>query len=460
MKKLFTLMLTVLMALTAVFGLTACNKDDDLKNVKKAGVFATLSGTVENLSILNSFFAANNFVGSVAGNMTDTATISKVYSDAYLYSYSTSTNNGFVAYSGGIVGVVGNIDTIAAIDNGTYTIDNCQYAGYFHAAGNSADKAQKAGGILGYATGDVTVSNCIVTGTIICGRQGGGIIGVIYSVAIDVEMTNCLFYGKMVSLDAEGTATWMGALIGVIWKSNASIEMSNCYFSESYGLIYTKEAANKYFYTSAIGVHTGATLNAKNVGMISQSTSGSNTESGLKDISVTSGNFKYYNVNNKYSAADAVAAMNGVSANTWSAQTNNLPALKTVVSRFANAEIRAAGMQPRVDDNALRMLAVVDADVNLENYSSVSYRIEVITSEGTYRDNTATTTLYSSILANGEPVSAESLGGQGIHVSAVKNLPTGEDITVICTPMLKSSNGVYVSGTPAAYTYQFTSSAQ
>ncbi len=38
MKKLFTLTLTLIMSLTAVFGLTACNKNDDLKNVKNAGV--------------------------------------------------------------------------------------------------------------------------------------------------------------------------------------------------------------------------------------------------------------------------------------------------------------------------------------------------------------------------------------------------------------------------------------
>ena len=87
-------------------------------SISNVGLFAKLNGaTVENVSVVNSYFAANRLVGAIAGLSEGKAsTIKNCYSDAIIFS-NTSENKSF---AGGILGQ-GTVSGIA--------VENCWFAG-------------------------------------------------------------------------------------------------------------------------------------------------------------------------------------------------------------------------------------------------------------------------------------------------------------------------------------------
>lgn len=99
--------------------------------------------------------------------------------------------------------------------------------------------------------------------------------------------------------------------------------------------------------------------------------------------------------------------------------------------------------------NDFRFIASVK-DVNLANYSKVGFDI-TRGSDGA-KLNKNGTAVYSSILANGAEIKAESYGGKYIVALELNGVPTGTDDTLLVTPYLKDKKGNKISGKTAKVT--------
>lgn len=72
----------------------------------------------------------------------------------------------------------------------------------------------------------------------------------------------------------------------------------------------------------------------------------------------------------------------------------------------------------------VRFIAVVDVDMNvLNDFSSVGFNITIKTGDKIVSGSPTTTCLYTSVLAAGETVTAESLGGTYMYVYVIKDVP-------------------------------------
>jgi len=162
----------------------------------------------------------------------------------------------------------------------------------------------------------------------------------------------------------------------------------------------------------------------------------------------------------EFIASGAAAKMAGLDyTNTWYAtdEANKnfaLPRLQSANAQFLDAAIRYAGFQTN-DNGDVRFLATLDG---IDAYESVSYKIEMVRQldDGTTRSmvlNEANTKVYTSITADGTPVSAESLGGSYIYAYAVTGIPTGETLQFNVTPVLTCEGGVVITGQTVSIVY-------
>ena len=194
------------------------------------GLFATVSGTVKNLKLRNSYFqyTGNKFtywdrkftapLGSVAGVLS--GTLDTVYSDA------TVVHSG--AYAGGLVGIIKDAGTVNTITNSCY-------------AGNITANSG-VGGILGcLADTSATITHCLNTGTITAGEMAGGLCGVVVeTVATDVNpnltLTDCLNVGAY-KKSISGNVSYNCSGIGCIWNptkaGNVYVDATNTYVLET-----------------------------------------------------------------------------------------------------------------------------------------------------------------------------------------------------------------------------------
>ena len=381
----------------------------NLETENGAALIKTLGGTVTNVSIVNSYFSGNKNVASVAGIANSGAKVSKIYSDAYLDSFVQQEGS----FSGGIVG---------QSQTGGCNISECQFAGTLKVIGSNS-WSQKAGGILGYTAETVTVSDCLVTGIVMADTQVGGIVGVVYNNA-NVSLTNCVFLGKLVTA-RNNAVTYVGSIIGTTWKSNLTVTMTNCYHEENYSAIYTAATPNKGYATAHY-----AALKA----------------SGTDGVTIND-ECAVFSVNNAEAAVTALG-------NAWLYSQNEFPMLKTVVARFADANIFAAEVQTNEEENCFRLVAGIKG-IELEDYTSVSYKIEAITKDGTLRDNKQSTRVYSSLIVNDTTKAAESYSAEYLYIRKVTGFDNKENVTVICTPMLTHKDGRVIYGTPDAFVFAF-----
>ena len=113
----------------------------------------------------------------------------------------TSSVSSSTYYSGGIIG----------FSTGTVTISNCYNTGAV-----SANSSSYSGGLMGYNTGTVTITNCYNTGTV-SSPYSGGIIG--YNTGT-VTITNCYNIGTISGYYSSGI---MG------YNYNGTVVITNCY---------------------------------------------------------------------------------------------------------------------------------------------------------------------------------------------------------------------------------------
>ena len=154
------------------------------------------TGVVKNVAVVNSYLKSTtgsetfHHSSGIVGRMTNGATVNGVYTDAILVADKAA---GIVAFN----------------DNGDTNIINCWFDGTI-----DATNTPNAAGMLGSAKNvqTHTISNCLFTGTIIGGKDGGYYGGLVGIGPYDAKIlaSNCLVAGDMTGV----TAGTVGAVIG------------------------------------------------------------------------------------------------------------------------------------------------------------------------------------------------------------------------------------------------------
>ena len=149
------------------------------------GFFGRLNGaTVKDIVFKNSLIAGNSNIGGLAGAIiSNPATISGIYSDAYVKVSEGLPTGG--ASTGGLVGVCASAGV---------QISKCWFDGSVKSA------SKYVGGIIGNGNGQaISVSDCMNTGAIYGLDEVGGIVG--RSGGLSASLTNCYSTGPIASTD-------------------------------------------------------------------------------------------------------------------------------------------------------------------------------------------------------------------------------------------------------------------
>ena len=139
--------------------------------------------------------------------------------------------------TGGIVGVnsgkVVNCAATGHIDSGIYTggiagepygwIDGCLFAGTIN--GRSGDRV---GGIAGFVTGSLWITNCTVSGQLDGGDSTGGIIGYVW-LKNSFKVTDCDVLGKISGGNAAGCISYINLYVSFM---NRTIRLENNTFDK------------------------------------------------------------------------------------------------------------------------------------------------------------------------------------------------------------------------------------
>lgn len=387
------------------------------------GVFGKIGNTavVKDLAVLNSYFKGSRLVGSIAGQILNPATkvtLTNLYSDAIVCSETDSNER---AGLGGIVGCM--------IGTGTLIIDGCYFAGVAEAVSTDNNMATRVGGILGWlqnGTQTSTITNCLVTGTVIGKSQVGGIVGAYEATQSNSKTEHCAFFGKTVCTRVNIDKAFYGSLVGIVYSGYTSgISIVDCYVDRAYRAI---KANDKVIISDPYATNVWST----------------NGSGALAAESVT-----------KVSKADliangAAAVMPKLDTNTWvigSQANHSLPALKSIVDQFADCDIRYSSFQTANNGRDIRFVAVLDQNIDLEQYRSVALKIEVVSEQnGTTVIEQDSAVVYTGIMAAGETVTAADLGGSYLYTYAITNIGKGENIQFNVTPVLTGTDGRVITG--------------
>ena len=251
----------------------------------------------------------------------------------------------------------------------------------------------------------------------------GGVVGVVYNNA-NVSLANCVFLGKIVTA-RNNAVTYVGSIVGVTWKSSLTVTMTNCYHEENYSAIYTAANPDKAYAEA----HYAYLVASGNNSVI--------INDGCATFSIDS-------------AEATVTAM----GNAWKYSEHEFPMLKTVVDRFADVNVFASEVQTNEAENSFRLVAGIKG-IDIEDYASVSYKIEVVTKHGTLRDNEQSTVVYTGLTVDDTFKSAEDYSADYLYIRKVTGFDSNEKVTVICTPMLTHKDGRVIYGTPDAFVFAF-----
>ena len=188
---------------------------------KYAGLFAEVTGTVQNLNLTNSYFEFNGNkdanIGSIAGAVS--GTLKTISSDAIVYSKGL--------YSAGLVGTM----------KGKGTLDTCWFSGLVKL---EKDMCQYAAGLIGIVSTEedntVTVKHCLNTGTISGERTDSTILGLsglcsyVYSGKLDIS--DSLHTG---TIDATCPST-NNRYVYLVARGETLVNCENTYYSNDQGL--------------------------------------------------------------------------------------------------------------------------------------------------------------------------------------------------------------------------------
>ena len=218
-------------------------------------MFSFFAGTLKNLTIKDSYFAANHHV---AGFVASVSMVSDTVNLVNLKNYAPILAKVLNSYSGGIVGEsdTSSLNVVGCINYGS--VESLAGNGYIGGVIGNVTKSVKtivsgcanfgeikgvsalAGGIAGssgntsgdmtYDTNPIDYIDCLNAGTVSGIRIIGGVIG---RANKGVKMTNCVNIGEvLINADAAGDekASGFGGIGGSLYRMSEENSLSNCYY--------------------------------------------------------------------------------------------------------------------------------------------------------------------------------------------------------------------------------------
>jgi len=188
------------------------------------GLFSVFGGeSFKNTSILNSYFRGNGNIGSFAGRMknSSTLTLEGLYSDAII----VGNTGGGDLLAGGITSLV---------ETTSLTVNKCAFEGKF--VNSSNQQSKHMGGLIGetFFAGDQTIENCFVNATfanVNADQQiyyWGGIIGITANANTNLSIKNVLVIVNIENINKLGIS---GAFVGSMYSGGAlTVDNSSCYY--------------------------------------------------------------------------------------------------------------------------------------------------------------------------------------------------------------------------------------
>ena len=339
----------------------------------------TTDAVLKDFRLVNSYFATTSaYAGSVAGAFAGTA--EKIYSDATVH----KTTSGNSRYGG----LFGNIE------GATATLTDCWFAGTISASGNSY-----VGGLIGALDSacDVTVTNCLFTGSIAASQQTGGICGNAVTAYSNITFNETLAIGTI-------SASQWGTLIGGRQTGNSTLTANN-----SVGL-----GSNKWYGNS--GAYSG---NAVNVN--------SKTVSQLKGL-------------------DGLFLDSWLDfENVWSLRDGEVPAIRSLADDFTDAGIDVDRKTSYFIDNTsdLYMFAIVSQSKNFAG-------------EAVYlnEDVTVNTGAVSSAGMTGSPVVWQQIGSTSLPFAG-KFDGNGHTVSGLFKRFTTQYGGMFTKTAPTAILRNF-----
>lgn len=437
----------------------------DTTKVKFIGFFPQANGaTIQNFSLLNSFigspgiasvttnaFAIGSIVGVVRGN---TANIETTFKNLYIDTVVGSTNPTDVTKQLSCVGGI-----CGQLFDGAAEFKSCVFAG-------CVSGHNYVGGILGtnvqgannsYKTNRVDMTDCAVYGTVRAdiisndskllqgqGKAAGGFIGKEGGTAV---LTRCLSFG---TLKAATTNQYSGAfayLDSVSETADKAItfRLTDCYTYEgaasngcAVGLHSSRLTFDYHIQYCKIGSDWTVNTHYDQTDLTADV-----AENGTQDIMKTSV---------QKLSSNTVSALLGIQEyNDWCGVGDRLLP-KTVATMRGFQAYAVTGIHSQMGTDAadgktsMRFVAVID-DIELTDYAQIGF--EVCISDGT---NSVTKTLrgncvYTSVMAAGETVTAEALGGKYVFALEILNIPASGTYTFTVRPVTVDAKGTALTGT-------------
>ena len=412
--------------------------------VKFMGFFPQASNaTIRDFSLLNSFIGSPGVssgdcaIGAIAGAVRAKTVFQNLYIDAIVGSTDAENAAKQLDRVGGICG---------QLYGGAAEFNACVFAG--RVSGNSY-----VGGILGTNlqstnTYRVDMTDCAVYGTVRAdifsdgsllrgwGKSAGGFIGREGGVAV---LTRCLSLGSVEAAENQ----YSGAFAYLDRASNTGnpiiFRLVDCY-------TYDGAARNVY----AIGLHDSRVNFTYHIKYTSTAVNVQyNQEALLADLGGDRSVMKNSVV--RLSAGTASALYGIPEYNDWCGVGARLYP-RAVADRvgFGAYAVKKLCVQQgsgtAEGSTSLRFLAVMD-DIELSAFSEIGF--EICISDGT-RSVTRTLrggSVYTSVIAAGEPISAEDLGGKWVFALELLNIPASGSYTFTIRPVLVDAAGTALTGT-------------
>ncbi len=331
----------------------------------------------------------------------------------FICSETTSTMNGF----GTIVGQAYH----------TSKLENCYSAATISSAtttnpSNSGNRAY-VGGMIGVCSSTNTFTGLTFAGVVNSGIAGGGIVGMVSSGQAP-SFTNCLNSGDVTVNNPLGNDGVYDAAGGIVGHTQSAITVDGC---QSTGTVASIGNTTKKAAGSIIGNQQ------------------------VKDGTV---------VKNCSVSGVLLGSMTGLVANpltyTVTATNNTDNTVKHDLATVTHWEGYQVGTGENAND--LRLVASIDSI----NYNSIVFEISVTAGGQTKTLTRSLTNAYSSLLADGDPITAPAYRGTDARLVAlvIEDLPAGQELSItVNTYSVLTQGADRVLGESATFTVTLPAAA-
>ena len=154
---------------------------------------------------------------------------------------------------------------------------------------------------------------------------------------------------------------------------------------------------------------------------------------------------------NCYSAA-VTTAVDG-----WTYVESKATYMPATVAAMLAANTQNLYLQKSVDGNAVRFIGVVNlTEAEMENFSSLGFNLSMTYNGKTYTKTYTTTTVYTSLIANGTTVDVSELGGTYFYAVEINGLDAAEGTVVFNVDGITVQAGETTTNVYGSVTVEYT----